>query len=210
MHKLPMTITWAVVHLPAGGLVARCKEASSPGRLAAFERRHEGRVVYYECPWGKRWNGQDLTPHERKILRNNIYRHQKCPEAAKAEPPPQFGEYPPPGCCAILREAARQHEISLLELLRPPKTKKRYARARGYAACLLRDRAGLSLPQIAEVLGWKDHGSVRYWLRQPINELETPYETKKEASCTKPKGTPIPPSAFSLEKTSASGSAAED
>jgi len=173
MSKLPDKVTWAVCQ---DGSVSRpiCVEASSPQRLNSFRRRYGGDIRIVTRPWGQTWDGQPMDSHALKILRHGIYRnwHRRADgEPAKPEGPAYCFE----AVAQLIQEAAGHHGVRVADLLDPPDRSTKFARARGYAARILKDRVGLTLDQIADMLNYKDHSSAWRWLQQPLELLATPY-----------------------------------
>jgi hypothetical protein len=182
MAKLPKQVTWMISTEP-GRTRSLCIEGSSPKRLASFERRHTVAVV--TRPLGQAWDGTTMSPNAMKVLTRGIYR------AMKRNPTQVVHDELPSdaGAGHLILGVADSHGIEMIDLLDPPNRTTKYTRARGHAVHLLKGRLGLSLTQIANLLGYSDPSTVRYWLnrrfefvsrsgKRRINDDHHPFEER--------------------------------
>jgi hypothetical protein len=154
MSKIPSKLTWIVSHSAPRRSI--CKDAAAPSRVVSFLRRN-GHVEEIVAPWGQNWDGNKLSSIRKKVLRTGIYRNNVLVQNENDNCPGSLDE--------VMNAAADAHGVTSEQLRNPPDRSARYARARGYAIHLFREK-GLSTTQIAVTLNYTNHSAVRHWLKK--------------------------------------------
>lgn len=150
-------------------MAALCLEASAPSRIEAWKRHHNHAFTIAVTPADLGWHGLPLTYEERHLINMGIKRNANAvPKPRKSTsrraPVPTFEVN------AIIRRVATLHDLEIEEVLTPNRTRA-VARARAHAIFLLRKELELSQPVIADLLGYKDHSTVRNVLAKTLDEI---------------------------------------